>query len=156
MKLWLLRHGEAEPRLQDHPERALTQKGWLEARDAALGLQQQALDVVLISPYQRAQETAQAVCEALGYQGPQETVDWATPESSALAALQALDHYPQANILLVTHQNFVGQLGALLVEGNTAYPLPMHTGSLALLEGEAIAAGLMQLVSLRHPLTPTP
>lgn len=155
MKLWLLRHGEAEPRAQDHPERALTPKGWQEARDSAQMLKGQPLDLILVSPYQRAQETAQAVCEVIGYQGPQETVDWALPESPVRPAIQALDAYPQAHILLVTHQNFVGALGGLLVEGHMSHPLPMHTGSLALLEGAAAAAGLMHLLSLRHPFTPS-
>ncbi len=62
-----------------------------------------------------------------------------------------LDRRPEQNLLIVTHQPFVGLLGGWLVHGHRDSPLPMATGSLAELEGEACAAGLMHLVALRHP-----
>lgn len=151
MKLWLLRHGEAEPRLQDHPERVLTARGQQEAAETACQLLGQPIDLMLVSPYRRAQQTAEQVCRVVEYQGPKIVADWALPESSPLEAVRHLDAYPQANLLLVTHQNFVGALASLLIEGETRHGLPFHTGSLACLEGEAIAAGLMHLGLFYHP-----
>jgi phosphohistidine phosphatase len=105
---------------------------------------------VLVSPYQRAQQTADEVCKALGFSGRRETVDWATPESDLEEALRALDLRGESDLLLVTHQPFVGNLAGWLVNGSHSEPLPMATASLAELEGEAIAGGLMQLASLHH------
>ncbi|WP_028238851.1 phosphohistidine phosphatase SixA [Stutzerimonas azotifigens] len=151
MKLWLLRHGQAEPRARSDAERNLTDIGRLEARRSAVHLQGCALDVVLASPYVRAQQTAEEACRAIGYEGAFETVPWVRPESDLREAMLYLDRRPEQNLLIVTHQPFVGLLGGWLVHGHRDNPLPMATGSLAELEGEACAAGLMHLVALRHP-----
>ncbi len=150
MRLWLLRHGEAEPRARTDAERNLTEGGRRDVRRSATFLRGKPLQVVLASPYQRAQQTADEVCKALGFSGRRETVDWATPESDLEEALRALDLRGESDLLLVTHQPFVGNLAGWLVNGSHAEPLPMATASLAELEGEAIAGGLMRLASLHH------
>lgn len=151
MRLWLLRHGEAEPFARTDAERALTERGRNEARRSADGLPRDALSCILASPYVRAQQTAELVREVLGYHGRFETVDWITPDDDPLAGLAQLDRYEADGLLLVSHQPFIGALGGLLVHGRPDTPLSMATGSLAELEGEAFAAGLMRLVSLQHP-----
>ncbi|MBW8335311.1 phosphohistidine phosphatase SixA [Stutzerimonas stutzeri] len=150
MRLWLLRHGEAEPRARTDAERNLTEGGRRDVRRSATFLRGKPLQVVLVSPYQRAQQTADEVCKALSFSGRRETVDWATPESDLEEALRALDLRGESDLLLVTHQPFVGNLAGWLVNGSHSEPLPMATASLAELEGEAIAGGLMQLASLHH------
>jgi phosphohistidine phosphatase len=65
-------------------------------------------------------------------------------------AIAELDHYPDDEILLVSHQPLLGDLAGLLIHGHRQAPLPMSTASLAELEGEAVAAGLMNLRDLRH------
>ncbi len=152
MRLWLLRHGEAEPCVTSDSERPLTARGRAEARASAGHLRGVALARVLVSPLLRAQQTAAEVFAVIGYAGPVETVDWITPDSDAQAALKALDHFDgQGDLLLVTHQNFVGELAGLLIHGHRQAPLDMRTGSLAVLEGDALAAGLLRLESLRDP-----
>lgn len=69
MKLWLLRHGEAEPQARRDAERRLTAHGIKEALKSAAQLAGQPLDGILASPYVRAQETAELVREALGFEG---------------------------------------------------------------------------------------
>lgn len=152
MKLWLLRHGEAGPYQPKDAERQLTPQGIWETQQSAQHLRNQPISILLVSPYVRAQQTAQHLCSALNYQGPLETVDWITPESSTEEALQHLEAYAAyEHLLLVTHQPFVGELGGLLVHGHRQDALPLKTGSLAELEGEGLARGLMRLHSLRHP-----
>jgi len=151
MKLWLLRHGEAEPRARTDAERNLNDVGRLEVRDSAAHLQGRNLQAILVSPYNRAQQTAEIVRQALGFSGALETVPWLTPESDPGDALLYLGRRSEAEILLVTHQPLVGALGDLLINGRRDTPLPMATASLAELDGEYLAAGLMQLVALRHP-----
>lgn len=151
MRVWLLRHGEAEPKARTDAERNLTEAGRLEVERAAAHLQEQPLQVILVSPYQRAQQTAEIVRQALGFTGPVETVPWLAPDSDPTDAMLYLDRRPEQHLLLVTHQPFVGALGGWLVSGHRDVPLPMATASLAELEGEYLAAGLMRLVGLRHP-----
>ncbi len=150
MRLWLLRHGEAEPRARTDAERNLTERGRRDVRENAAHLRGRALQAILVSPYQRAQQTADEVRRTLGFEGACETVPWLTPESDLNEALRQLDRCSEGELLLVTHQPLVGSLGGWLVHGHSDASLPMATASLAELEGEAIAGGVMRLVSLRH------
>lgn len=151
MKLWLLRHGEAEPRARTDEERALTAAGRCEARDSAEALS--GITVILASPLVRAQQTAALAREVLGFAGQIETVSWLTPDSDPLEAVGYLDRFEGEGVLLVSHLPFIGELGGLLLHGHLGDPLSMRTGSLAELDGEAFAAGSMRLTALRHPRT---
>ncbi|MBB3104599.1 SixA phosphatase family protein [Azomonas macrocytogenes] len=151
MKLWLLRHGEAEPKVRTDDERALTERGRREVSSSAVHLRGRSLACILVSPYVRAQQSAELVREYLGYTGPCETVPWIIPDSTPNEALPHLDRYDGRELLLVTHQTFVGEFASLLVHGHRSEPLSMPTGSLAELEGEVIAAGAMHLVALYRP-----
>lgn len=151
MKLWLLRHGEAELRARTDAERNLTADGRLEVQNSAVHMLGQPLQVILVSPYQRAQQTAEIVRQALDFTGAIETVPWLTPDSDPNDAMLYLNRRNEQSLLLVTHQPFVGALGGWLVHGHRDTPLPMATASLAELDGEYLAAGLMHLAGLRHP-----
>ncbi|OCX22381.1 phosphohistidine phosphatase SixA [Stutzerimonas xanthomarina] len=124
MKIWLLRHGEAEPRARTDAQRCLTEAGRNEVRRSAAHLVGRPLQMILASPYVRAQQTAELVREVLGFGGMVETVPWMTPDSDIDDAMLYLSQRSDA--------------------------LPMATASLAELEGEGVAAGLMHLRSLRH------
>ena len=151
MRLWLLRHGEAEPTARTDAERNLTAYGWQQVREAAAQLLGRPLQAVLVSPYVRAQQTADLACEVLAFSGIRQTVPWLTPESDLRQALRELDGYAFDELLLVTHQPLVGALAGLLIHGHRQQPLPMNTASLALLEGDELAAGLMELSAHKHP-----
>ena len=97
----------------------------------------------------RAQQTAALVCQALGFSSPPITVPWLTPESEPKYALSQLPD--SGNVLLVSHQPFVGDLISLLLHGHMRQPQPMHTASLVELEGEWPLAGSMTLLNAHHP-----
>ncbi|GAA0271715.1 MULTISPECIES: phosphohistidine phosphatase SixA [Pseudomonas] len=149
MKLWILRHGEAEAHARTDAERNLTERGRAEVLRSAAHLIGQPLGAIIASPYVRAQQTARLVREALGFVPDIRTVPWLTPEGSpeqVLAHLVAED-----NVLLVSHQPLVGNLISFLQHGHSRQPQPMYTASLAQLEGEFALAGLMSLVSVKNP-----
>ncbi|MBB4815223.1 phosphohistidine phosphatase SixA [Pseudomonas rhodesiae] len=149
MKLWILRHGEAEAHARTDAERNLTERGRAEVLRSAAHLIGQPLNAIIASPYVRAQQTARLVREALGFVPDIRTVPWLTPEGSpeqVLAHLEAED-----NVLLVSHQPLVGNLISFLQHGHSRQPQPMYTASLAQLEGEFALAGLMSLVSVKNP-----
>lgn len=149
MKLWILRHGEAEAHARTDAERNLTERGRAEVLRSAAHLIGQPLNAIIASPYVRAQQTARLVREALGFVPDIRTVPWLTPEGSpeqVLAHLEAED-----NVLLVSHQPLVGNLISFLQHGHSRQPQPMYTASLAQMEGEFALAGLMSLVSVKNP-----
>ncbi|QBF26034.1 phosphohistidine phosphatase SixA [Pseudomonas tructae] len=151
MKLWVLRHGEAEQRANTDAERRLTAHGREQVLRSAAVLLGQPLQVILASPYVRAQQTAALVHEALGFIQPVQTVPWLTPDSDPQAVITELEKLGVKQVLLVSHQPLVGNLVSLLAHGNHQYPAPMSTASLAQLEGDWPLAGLMTLRNLHHP-----
>ncbi|AZF52207.1 Phosphohistidine phosphatase SixA [Pseudomonas sp. R4-34-07] len=149
MKLWILRHGQAQAHARTDAERNLTEHGRAEVLRSAAHLIGQPLSAIIASPYARAQQTAQLVREVLGFEPQIRTVPWLTPEDSPAQVLEKLD--TDDNVLLVSHQPLVGNLIGFLQHGHPHQPQPMHTASLALLEGDFPLAGLMSLVSVENP-----
>jgi phosphohistidine phosphatase len=151
MKLWILRHGEAQYRARTDAERELTANGREEVLASAAHLLGQPLRFILASPYVRAQQTAELVRQALGFAESVVTVPWLTPDSDPRKVLDNLDLYAADEVLLVSHQPLVGTLIGLAVHGNLQQAQAMHTASLAELEADFPLAGAMNLVSVRHP-----
>jgi phosphohistidine phosphatase len=150
VKLWLLRHGEAEPQARTDAARELTRHGRKEVLHSAAHLLGRPVTAILASPYVRAQQTAELVRETLGFTEPIVTVPWLTPDGDLAEALRYLDAQGDQELLLVTHQPLVGELASLLLHGHRQEPVPMKTASLAELDGEFVLAGSMWLSSLRH------
>lgn len=134
MRLWLLRHGEAQPQARTDAERPLTDNGRAQVVRAAEYLREAPPLTLLVSPYVRAQQTAQLVRDAIDFRGAWHTVPWLTPESELREVMLQLDRFDQGSVLLVTHQPLVGALAGLLVDGHRQQPVPMYTASLATLD----------------------
>ncbi|MGR3887720.1 phosphohistidine phosphatase SixA [Pseudomonas sp. 1152_12] len=149
MKLWVLRHGEAEGHARTDAERNLTEQGRDEVLRSAAQLIGQPISAIFASPYVRAQQTAHLVRDALGFEPDIHTVAWLTPDSNPVQVLEKLD--TDDNVLLVSHQPLVGSLISFLQYGHLRQPQPMYTASLAELEGDYPLAGLMSLVSVKNP-----
>ncbi|TDF77930.1 phosphohistidine phosphatase SixA [Pseudomonas sp. H9] len=150
MKLWVLRHGEAEPRANTDAERRLTAHGREQVLRSAAVLLGEPLQAILASPYVRAQQTAGLVHQALGFAEPVQTMPWLTPDSDPQAVIDELDKLGLEQVLLVSHQPLVSTLVGMLESGHRQGP-GMSTASLAELEGDWPLAGLMTLRSLSHP-----
>ncbi|MHA6196313.1 phosphohistidine phosphatase SixA [Pseudomonas wadenswilerensis] len=150
MKVWVLRHGEAEPHARSDDQRNLTEQGRKQVLRSAAHLMGQPLDAIVASPYVRAQQTAGLVHDALGFAKPLVTVPWLTPESNPDRVIAELDALGLDNVLLVSHQPLVSSLLGLLVHGSRQSGEPMSTASLAELQGDAALSGVMTLESLRH------
>ena len=150
MKLWVLRHGEAEPhgkRLDS--ERALTAHGREEVLRITAELAGQPLTAIYASPYLRAQQTAQLVREALGFEPEIRTVEWLTPETDPDKVAEQL--VSVSDVLLVSHNPLVGNLLGYLQNGHVQDPETVPTAGLAELEGEGPLAGAMKLNGIKHP-----
>ena len=150
MKLFFLRHGEAEYNRYDDI-RTLTPQG---CEDVAYIAQQQraalaCVQQVLVSPITRAQQTADIVCREANISAPRSTVDWLIhemPLKEVLIRLAKLNH----NTLLVSHQPLAGKL----VEGLCNLDVgatSIGTANLIEMEGEAFISGALQLVHHQRP-----
>lgn len=151
MRIWVLRHGEAERQTQYDPDRVLTARGSDDAKNAGIVLSKfvPATLQIFASPYKRAQQTAQAAALALPHQHIA-TVEWLTPDTDPRVTLRALEQLPHNDILLVSHQPLVSALGGLLTDGDYRAGPPMSPASLAELDLSTIGVGSAKLVSLRH------
>lgn len=142
--LYLLRHGEAEPRATHDSQRRLTKQGQAEIL-AAAGRLPPHLDVVLHSPYLRTHESALhvlSVCQASQVM----VADWLTPEAPVANALAELADY-QGSVLLVTHNPLVSYLAARLSDFSVNQT-SFGTGSLARLSGKDIVPGTLSFTWL--------
>ncbi|AXI62868.1 MULTISPECIES: phosphohistidine phosphatase SixA [Pseudomonas] len=150
MKLWVLRHGEAEPYgSRPDSERELTAHGRKEVLSSAARLMGQPLTAIYASPYLRAQQTAQLVREALGFEPEIRTVEWLTPEVDPDRVAEQL--VSVSNVLLVSHNPLVGHLLSYLQHGAGYPPEKVSTAGLAELEHSELLIGSMTLNSLKHP-----
>ncbi len=150
MKLWLLRHGEAEARAASDELRELTAAGRAEVLRSALQLRDARLQLILASPYVRAQQTAALVQQQLDWPGERHSVSWATPDGDPERALTELARLEVEELLLVTHNPFVGELAGWLLHGHRQAPVAMGTASLLCLEAPLPLAGGFDLVSRFH------
>lgn len=151
MRLWLLRHGQAEPKHTKDSLRALTTQGLGEVTQSAAHLIGRPIDLILSSPYVRAQQTAAQMFLGLDKNPVLQTVKWLTPNTTPQQALHALSSYSAPEILVVSHLPLIGLLASLLEHGHTQQPEEFSTATLLGLEGAAVAAG-----SFSHVLWFTP
>ena len=150
MKLCVLSHGEAEPYgTRPDSERALTDHGRKEVLSSAARLMGQPLTAIYASPYLRAQQTAQLVREALGFEPEIRTVEWLTPDTDPDKVAEQL--VSVSNVLLVSHNPLVGHLLSYLQHGAGHPPEKVSTAGLAELKGDELLIGSMKLDSIKHP-----
>ncbi|MEH3023190.1 MAG: phosphohistidine phosphatase SixA [Pseudomonas oryzihabitans] len=147
MKLWLLRHGEAEARAPSDELRELTLAGQAAVLRSADQLHAADLQLILTSPYVRARQTAALVQRQLAWIGEVREVPWATPEGHPERALLELERLGVERLLLVTHNPFVGELAGWLLHGHRQAPVPMGTACLLGLEAPLPLAGGFDLRS---------
>ena len=156
MRIIIMRHGQAVNQAATDAIRPLTDKGRQDARAVGKWLVQQSHqagikpDVVLISPYLRAQQTAAEVL-AEAPQWPREEVDWITPDNNPSQVLMQLAARPESVIMLVSHQPLVSGLLALLIGEQAASAIAFTPATAVILDGEMIAFDSMRLVLACDP-----
>ncbi|TBR41790.1 phosphohistidine phosphatase SixA [Marinomonas agarivorans] len=157
-RLYILRHGNAEQHnFSNDPARRLTPKGIEEVQRIAAQFcrQQEGLQQVYVSPYRRAQETADYFLTTLSALGQQEvdrreTLDIITPSGDPMDVAVWLSQQQADSILLVTHQPFATQLVDLLADEPLPPDFMMRTGSMAALEGELFATACCHFRWIQH------
>lgn len=156
MKLYILRHGEAEGMMARDEERQLTERGREEVASVISARKSELSSVqrILVSPYVRAQQTAEIVSDFLP-DVTLHTTPFLVPESNPTELLrwlanQCFGDLELDSVLLVSHQPLVGILVNELC-GSDAGMHSMGTANLAALEAQVLAYGLSELKWLSRP-----
>lgn len=118
MQLYIMRHGQAAPGGINDSARELTNQGQLEARLMAnylLSIQAE-IDHVIVSPFIRAQQTAETVLDTLSLEVPLTSCDLITPSGIAESGHDFIDveiaDSGCKHLLIVSHMPLVSYLTA--------------------------------------------
>lgn len=156
MKLYILRHGQAETSASSDFERRLTEKGRADVASMVARFRSdlQALNEIWVSPLVRAQQTAQVALAELSLKPAQRpacvTTESLVPEAHLDRLYRQLNDSQAENLLLVSHQPLVGELVNDLC-GTEPGHHALGTASMACIEAEFFAASLGELCWLYHP-----
>lgn len=127
MQLILIRHGEAEAYQANDAIRRLTPRGVAQAHSTAQHvLEMYKPDLLVASPYVRAQQTAAAFQERFSQNASSsivlQTLDSITPDADPRIALDALSElqtqYSAQCMLVVCHMNVIAYMAGLLLDQN--------------------------------------
>lgn len=146
MKLFLMRHGEAEPYRTDDMNRQLTPTG--RASVASKSHLFPTIDLLIVSPYLRALQTAD-ILVGEGVQVTRRVMDErVVPESDLEPIVDDLLAEPVETRLIVAHNPLLSRLLRHL-SGAQARGVSMDTANVALLEAEAFLPGTAQLLWIK-------
>ncbi|HTD67529.1 MAG TPA: phosphohistidine phosphatase SixA [Candidatus Limnocylindria bacterium] len=148
MELYLLRHAIALEREEfkgDDSERPLTPEGKKKMRRIAKGLQalEISFDVLLSSPYRRAQETADMVAARFNIRRHLQLTDALTPRGNRQALIQEIAAFKgrAESIGLVGHEPYLSTLAATLIFGRPVAGLNLKKGGVLKLTLDGIRFG---------------
>ncbi len=146
-ELIVMRHGEASWDAPSDPERELTPRGELCARNAGIYLDSihWQPDLLLSSPFIRARQTLAAVQQSFT------AVDMhiepvLTPGHAVEQVCDFLNGLTQQRVLIVSHQPLVGRLLGWLVHSDTRHHSTIDTATMTLLSADGFMAGGADIV----------
>jgi len=148
-EIYLLRHGIAllpgSPGHEDK-DRPLTPEGKVQIREVAKAILAMGVsfDLILSSPYLRAQQTAEIVAETLNPGFPLKFSKHLVPHGDPEILISEINRiYGSKNkILLVGHEPFLSSLISRLISGNDHCVIEMKKGGLAKLSSGKLKHGL--------------
>ena len=144
MKLYLLRHGEAETRAHNDPGRELTARGRKEVAQVArlFASRRVELQRCFASPYIRAQQTAALFLSEASQRIALETTPVLLPEVRASIVMDFLEGVRDQHVLMVSHNPLVSELHALLIDGEISSMHILGTSELVCIEFDTIGLGM--------------
>lgn len=147
MKLYLMRHGQAESFAASDAERQLTERGIAQSRAMAQYLKVEPPAKAIASPLVRACQTAFNVVEPLQHEVPFGTCEYLVPDEDPRQVLEWLKTVEcDGPLLLVTHNPLVSLLVSYLIHGHMQGSISLATADLVYLDLTAPVAGGAQLL----------
>ena len=157
MKIYLLRHGEAEPHAATDRNRQLTARGRDDVRQVITDIAAELRDVSLViaSPYVRAQQTADIAYDVIAVAGQvqihRETSEALVPDAFLTDFFAMLQQCSVDAVLLVSHQPLVGKIVEQLC-GKSAAEYAMSTANLVRIDCDYPAADCGTFCWIKRPL----
>lgn len=154
MDLFILRHGDAEPRAAgiDEFDRALTGKGREDIRKVAAWIKSADLsfDLIATSPFKRAKETAEIVAKVLGKKI--DTWPSLAPEGDRKALTMAISQLEGVeSLLIVGHEPLLSTFLSQVIAGDDRASVLLAKGGMARIKdvtvSDPIAGDLHWLVT---------
>lgn len=149
MNLYIIRHAiavEENPSISDS-QRALTEKGRKKMRQIAKGLHVLGVefDMILSSPYVRAQETAEVLSDVFKMKKPLAFSDHLIPagDPSALAA-EIKEKYAVNDLAVVGHQPLLTNFISLLTANGAPVNVELKKGGVCRLATDDMHTAIMQ------------
>jgi phosphohistidine phosphatase len=145
MIIYIFRHGIAAPKddpaVRSDPDRPLTAEGIEKTRAAAGGLKRltEPIDIVLTSPWLRAKQTAEIVCEVLDVQSRLQEMAELAGDRRVEDVLLGLGRYrTHHSIMLVGHQPLLGEVAAHLLSLSQSLQVDLKKSGICAVEVERI------------------
>lgn len=121
MKIFILRHGKAEPMMVGHTDkhRCLSDKGYKQVAQISEWMLQHQYQPQLIisSPYKRCRQTAEIVQQQLQIENPIQFEDCLIYGSDPMLTFSLISSLDVDSVLLSSHMPLVGELAHLLAPG---------------------------------------
>jgi len=152
MLVYLLRHAAAQGSAATDAVRDLTIEGLAQARSITEQFKQHspAMDKVLCSPYNRAQQTASAVM-GLFPDIVLSTDDRLEPGGDVIAALDVIEGCDVQNLLIVSHNPFLSNLLSVMVDGTMESHRVVANAALYCVSMDVVAPGCGEIVYSLEP-----
>ena len=150
MRLFILRHGQAEPLATTDEARQLTDKGRADVARIIKASMDEVAEIthIWVSPLVRAHQTADIVGALLG-NTQFFTTELLKPEADPQLLFEQLQQCDSEGLLLVSHQPLVSRMLDRLCGTDSGYH-DMATASLACVDIDIVAADMGKLLWLRH------
>jgi len=145
MEIYILRHGIAvdrgTPKYKKDSDRPLTPEGEEKMHEIAKAMRalQLKFDLILSSPYARAQQTAQIV--ATEFDDEVTFTDFLVPGASPLELIREINAEKPQSVLLVGHEPDLSGLISILVTGDSVAAIELKKGGLCKLTAEKLTIG---------------
>lgn len=152
MNLIIMRHGEAESFADSDSQRNLTNYGVEQASLAGniLNNLPYQFDVVWVSPYVRARQTADAVLQSLNYRPRVEFSELLTPEGMPAEVADRFINASGHNVLIVSHQPLVSALVGFMDSADVHSGPPLSPASMVHLTADVLLAGCCTVKWAKH------
>lgn len=165
MKLIFIRHGQAAPYCADDAGRDLTEFGQAQAAETAAYLvQKHKLNMIIASPFNRAEQTAKILKQTANNQGQTPvfiTLNTITPDDDPVVGIADIEriitsdygHEHDKTIAIVCHMPIVARMVAYLDADGLPPPM-FDLAEYRVLDTKILAQGLANQVERYSPVQP--
>ncbi len=152
MLIYLIRHGIAEAKAESDAARELTREGIAQTRSMVEKFRMYCptLDLAIISPYQRARQTASCL-RTLFPTTKFDVNPSITPDGDVYATLDAIENFDVQHLLIVSHNPLLSNLLSVMVDGTLGSNRNIGNSTLICVSMDFVAPGCGEILYTLEP-----